>query len=416
LCIHSFHDFLNLHVNMKIMISWELGSNYGHLTRYLALARSMQQRGHTILFAVRDTVLAHNVLRPHGLVYIQAPQPARWHDRTDTIRSYADILLYHGLGEAATAVPLFEAWSEIFVSFKPDLLVPDHSPAALLTAQFLKIPTLEIASGFERPPDITPYPDFRPWLPRDSSSIYNEARILNVINKYGKSYFGITSYDDLPTALKANLSLLASFSELDHYPMRQGGRYIGPITSWSNGVVVDWKNNGMPKVLVYLRRFLGLNAVLDFLSCAALDTILICPDLSATEVSQLQGAAVQVFLQPVQLDQVLKLCDLCISHGGLGISSSCMLTATKVLAMPLHIEQLMLAKATTRCGIGLTLKAKDVTFRRLQKMIALLFTEVSFTSHSHILAQKYCAYDSTKVVQRLVYTAERLVYSLTSRL
>jgi hypothetical protein len=162
--------------------------------------------------------------------------------------------------------------------------VPDHSPAALIVAQCLKIRSLEVASGFERPPNTTPYPDFRPWLPSDGSEVHKEASILDVINAYGRRHIGIRSFPNLPNALKADLTLLASFPELDHYPMRKSGSYIGPITSWQDGLVADWKNNGLPRVFVYLRRFTGLKTVLSFLSNAAFDTILECPDLSAQEI------------------------------------------------------------------------------------------------------------------------------------
>ncbi len=400
---------------MKLMVSWELGGNYGHLTRHIAFAKLMQQRGHTVLFAARDAALAHEILHPHRLASIAAPQPARWHGRTDMMRSYADILQFHGLGETATAMPLFEAWRETFEQFQPDLLVPDHSPAALIVAKALRIPSLEVASGFERPPNITPYPDFRPWLPSDGSALHNEARILDVINAYGRHHSGTVPYRDLPGALKATLSLLASFPELDHYPMRRGGRYIGPITYWQDGLMVDWQNNSLPKVFIYLRRFTGLDALLSFLADTALDTIVVCPDLTVQEVARLEAGAVQVFRQPVQLESILTPCDLCISHGGLGVSSLCVLSGTKALLIPIHIEQLLLAKALTQCGLGIALKPAEVNHDRLEKVLASLLTEASYSAACDRLAQKYRAYDAAKVVHRLVNTAERLVDPLATK-
>jgi UDP:flavonoid glycosyltransferase YjiC (YdhE family) len=400
---------------MKIMISWELGGNYGHLTRHIAFAQSMRQRGHTVLFVVRDTAIADSILQPHGLAYMPAPQPARWHGGTNAMRSYADILRFHGLGELSTATPLFEAWQKIFEQFQPDLLVPDHSPAALIVAQCLKITSLEVATGFERPPDTMPYTNFRPWLPSDGAEVQKEACVLGVINTYGARHIGIRPFPNLPSALKASLMLLASLPELDHYPTRKRGRYIGPITYWQDGLVADWKQNNRPKVFVYLRRFAELKAMLSFLSNAAFDTILVCPDLSVQEVMQLETADVQVFRQPVQLERVLKSCDLCISHGGLGMSSACLLSATKVLVIPTHVEQLLLANALIRCGVGVALKTKQVTPGRLQKLITLLLTDASYTTASHRIAQKYHTYDAAQVVQRLVNTAERLVYRIAAK-
>lgn len=394
---------------MKIIICWELGGNFGHLTRHTGFAELMRKRGHTVLFAVRDSAVARSVLLPRGLAFVSAPQPPPWGGNTAMMRSYADILIFHGMGATITAMPLFEAWEEIFRQVCPDLVVLDHSPAALVVARGLKIPTLEIASGFERPPDITPYPDFRPWLLTTGSNVRNEARVLGVINAYGKRHAGTSTYPNLPSALKANASLLVSFAELDHYPLRRAGRYIGPITTLQDGLLVNWKNNSLPKVFVYLRKFVGMGAVLNFLSDSALDAILVCPDLSAQEATQMEAAQVQVFRQLVQLDNLLKVCDLCISHGGLGLSSLCLLSATKTLVIPTTIEQLLQANALARCGLGLALKTSEVSLNRLENVVALLLTEASYTEASICLAQKYSTYDTAKVLQRLANTAERQV-------
>jgi UDP-N-acetylglucosamine transferase subunit ALG13 len=393
---------------MKIMISWELGGNFGHLTRHTAFAELMHRRGHTVLFAVRDTVVARSVLLPRGLTFISAPQPTPWSGYTEMMRSYADILIFHGMGATITAMPLFEAWEEIFGQFCPDLVVLDHSPAALVVARSLKIPTLEIASGFERPPDITPYPNFRPWLSDTGSDVRNEERVLDVINAYGKRHDSTSTYPNLPSALKANASLLVTFSELDHYPTRRAGRYIGPITSLQDGLVVNWKDNSLPKVFVYLRKFASMGAVLHFLSGSALDAILICPDLSVQEATQMHAAEVQVFRQLVQLDNVLKACDLCISHGGLGLSSLCLLSATKALVIPTNIDQLLQANALVNCGVGLALNPSEMTLKRVETAATLLLTQASYTEASERLAQKYSTYDTVKVVHRLANTAERL--------
>jgi multidrug efflux pump subunit AcrA (membrane-fusion protein) len=51
----------------RILLTWEMGSNLGHLSRLLPLARELKARGHRVLVAARDVALAASVLGPAGI-------------------------------------------------------------------------------------------------------------------------------------------------------------------------------------------------------------------------------------------------------------------------------------------------------------------------------------------------------------
>ena len=57
----------------RILLTWELGLNLGHLTRLLPVAQRLEADGHIVLVATRDVQAAARVLGPAGIPFVQAP-------------------------------------------------------------------------------------------------------------------------------------------------------------------------------------------------------------------------------------------------------------------------------------------------------------------------------------------------------
>ena len=56
-----------------IALIWELGSDYGHIGRFLPIAQALRERGHRPVMVLRDISRADEMLSPYGLDYLQAP-------------------------------------------------------------------------------------------------------------------------------------------------------------------------------------------------------------------------------------------------------------------------------------------------------------------------------------------------------
>ncbi len=117
----------------KILFTWELGGGLGHVVPYLGVIAGLQRRGHRVTFALRDPTRASALLAPRGVRCLPAPIRTRPITRRVVLMcTFADILYNCGFDEPDLLRGLVEAWRGLFELTKPDMVVFDHSPTALL--------------------------------------------------------------------------------------------------------------------------------------------------------------------------------------------------------------------------------------------------------------------------------------------
>src|SRR5471032_621470 len=132
----------------RILFSWELGGNLGHITSLVMLARALRARGHEVAFALKHLRGAAGLLKQHGFAFFQAPVvQARAADLPRDPASYAEIMLLHGFGDAEGLIAATLAWRNLFGLLRPDLIVFDHSPSALFAARGLGLPRVRFGMG-----------------------------------------------------------------------------------------------------------------------------------------------------------------------------------------------------------------------------------------------------------------------------
>src|ERR1700676_148342 len=107
----------------RILLTWELGLNFGHLARLLPIARQLKSRGHAVLVAARELASAARVLGPHSISFVQAPYLAESHPLPHRPAGYADVLRAQGWGDRITLRGLTEGWINLYRMFRPDIVV-----------------------------------------------------------------------------------------------------------------------------------------------------------------------------------------------------------------------------------------------------------------------------------------------------
>lgn len=124
----------------RILLTWELGLNRGHLTRLPPIAQRLKTDGHVVLVASRDIQAASAVLGPAGIPFVQAPHLPKGIPLAHRAAGYADILLSQGWSDGSTLWGLTQAWLNLLRMFQPERLILDYSPTVSLAARIAKIP------------------------------------------------------------------------------------------------------------------------------------------------------------------------------------------------------------------------------------------------------------------------------------
>jgi predicted glycosyltransferase len=110
---------------MRVLLTWELGLNLGHLTRLLPIAQRLQREGHSVLVAARDVRSAAAILGPTRIRFVQAPHLPSGIPLMQRASGYADILLSQGWSNQSALWGLVQAWLGVLDLFHPDRLILD---------------------------------------------------------------------------------------------------------------------------------------------------------------------------------------------------------------------------------------------------------------------------------------------------
>ncbi|MFA7404236.1 MAG: nucleotide disphospho-sugar-binding domain-containing protein [Pelobacteraceae bacterium] len=392
---------------MRFLFAWEQGGNLGHLSVMLPIAHTLRERGHDILFAVKEVGTSHHFLDGKGFNYIQSPVPIGLKKSRCEAASFADVLDEAGFGDAIILGGMIRAWQTVIALYKPDVILSQHAPAVILAAGLFGIPCLKLGMGFESPPDISPYPCFRPWLSLTRDELLNtENRLLDNVNRV-RNIFGGSPLASLHQAVRADVSLQAVLPELAHYPDRKNGRYIGPLFITEEGEAVQWAGVREQRIFVYLRSEVETSFIIEALDTCGAEVIAYIPGL-ADELKEKYGKETMRFASDkANLSGLLPEMTLIIHNANLGTMSAALLSGVPSLCIPTTIEQWMNSCNLERIGAGIGLR-RDQLAVRFAASLNTMFSEQSYKDKAVEISKKYSGYDQKQVVNRLANTLEKM--------
>lgn len=230
-----------------VLFAWELGGGLGHLLQILPLAEGMSRRGHQVYVALRhlNAAAAAEVFGRCGVRFLQAPYSPPAPPRVRPTHGFAQLLANVGFGDDRELLALASAWRNLFRLVRPDLVVFDHSPSALLASRAGPSRRVLLGTGFFCPPDGRPFAPLRAGTRDDQGEavLAAEDHVLANVNRL-LSHWKLAPLDRL-ARLYADVddTFLTTFPELDHYGTRAGLRYRGPVNG-SGGKPIAWPGGG----------------------------------------------------------------------------------------------------------------------------------------------------------------------------
>jgi UDP:flavonoid glycosyltransferase YjiC (YdhE family) len=394
----------------RILMTWELGMGLGHLNKLVALADPLKSAKHDIVFAVRDPGYAAPILDRAGMRFYQCPINPQTLPPSVKFCSLPQILLGLGYTTVTSLKGRLDAWRAFYDLLKPDVLVCDASPTALLASRGLNMHTLSVGTGFFIPPDISPLPNLRPWLKIETAILAEqESQLLENINAALGQYTDAQPLRNVSQAFAADKQVLMTVKDLDIYASLRNTTnqtYWGPVPA-PEGIKPEWPSTKGKRVFVYLRRFGTLPALLETLKDSHQPTLLYISDLPADVRRNYACESLRFAAQPLDMETVAQQCDLAIVHGGHGASAAMLLAGKPLLLLPVHLEMLLNAQAVTRLGAGLT--APQLKAGGMQDKFQQLLDKPEFSAAAQAFARRYARLAIKSIPKRFGQLVEALL-------
>lgn len=388
----------------KVLMAWELGAGYGHLAPLLTLARPLQQAGHELSFVVRDVVAAEAVLAGSSIPCY--PAPANFHPTGGAdLHSYPQILLRTAFNREDELCARVRAWRSLFQVLRPDVLVADHAPTALLAARGADIACVIAGNGFVVPPDVSPLPELRPWAPEDAATLLRaETQALGLANAVAGK-LGLPKLGRFADLYAGATPALFTFRELDGYAsLRQGADYWGPLPG-PGGAAPRWPEGTGKRVFLYGHPFESLPQVLESLAQGPHRTLVYIPKLPP-ELRR-HASAHLAFADVLQdMAAVTHECDAAVMTSGHSTTAAMWLAGKPLVLLPQYLEMFLIARGVEQQGAGLSaplLKAEGI-LGKLERILA----EPQFTERARAFAAAHRDWEPASPVRNFQALVTRL--------
>ena len=387
----------------RVLSVWELGTGLGHIDRMLSVGRALRARGHSVQFLLKDLSRAHlRMSVDEDWWFAQSPLWLPKLNNAPALRNYTVVLAAAGWLNPVGLASLLRAWRASIELLKPDALVCDHAPTAMLAARGLGIPVFSVGNSFEMPPADTHFPPMAFWEPEEHRRCIGQDELLLGAANQALAFLGDPPMHRLTDLFNGMQRCCMSLPELAHYDGHAPGDLLGPAFVSDIGLAPTWPKAEGPRVFAYLApshaQFEPLTVALKALQWP---TLIYAKGMSAEAAVRLGSASLHFETQPLHMDAVLADAQIAISHGSVGTVTAAALAGVTQLALPQQMEQWMVSRRIEQAGIGLYMKqdAKPPDWRALLKR---LVQEPRFAAAARALATRHAGETPARAADRVV--------------
>jgi UDP:flavonoid glycosyltransferase YjiC (YdhE family) len=335
----------------RILFIWELGDGLGHVSRILPLARRLKEAGETCMFAVRNVENSHRLLGDTGMTLLQAPmtQPVTDYDGKAAIGAYGDIMETVGYGRIERLHALLTAWDGVYETARPDLIVADYAPTALLAARG-RIPAVAIGDWFTLPPSsLKAFPHLREGGPR-----IEERKLLDVVGE-AQGRRRAPKPAALPGILDCAAPFIITLPELDCYASLRQRPAVGPLTPLPEPLT---RTDREVDYFAYLSLgFRPTVTVLEALAKMPVRGSVYLRDSSALQRDAWRDRGLTIHDSPQDMRKMASQSAVMIHHGGLGTIETVFALGRPQMLVPRHLEQGVNAQMAGRLRLAVGMQA-----------------------------------------------------------
>jgi hypothetical protein len=388
----------------RFLLTWELGGNTGHLHTLGAIGAALAARGHDLVFAVRDVASARSILGGLGAPVVQGPfwvYPVK----EPLAANFSEVLFNVGYGNHARLTAIALAWRELIALAKPDMVIADHAPTALLAARALGVKRVTIGTGFTVPPLAAPMPTTQPWTSIAPERLKRaDESCLAAINATAEA-LGAPKLERVADMFEGSLRVFGTFAELDHYGPRPGERYYGPISGARSNLPAPSERC---EIFSYFRaEYPPFNTVYEALRRIGKPTLMVIPDAPPDLVAASRSEPVRVTRDQVDLRLLGSETKLVVTYGGHGTAARLLNAGLPLVLVPVQLEQALFAWQLRRARLaaappmGSRLEAEALIRRALE--------DAELAENARRFQAAHAAFDPDASLPGLVVEIEKLL-------
>lgn len=381
----------------RVLVAWELGGGLGHLVRLRPLVVKLLAAGHQVTLSVRQLSRVDQLFPSMKIEFLQAPIHDGRSPNYINASTFPQVLNNTGCADPTELQALLQSWLLQFDYVRPDVVIVDHSPTALLACRIRSIPTVIAGNGFSIPDTQGCFPNWRAESSVDSSdSNVCEKRVLANINQALESRAAVP-LQQLVDLYRAELTLLTDIRELDAVPDRRCEDYY---CRWlfPTGKRPQWPGVPGKRVFVYLKPCNCLPHLFSEIARRGLSTIVFSGALDR-RLSELFRAP-NICFEPIPMNmaQVAEDCDLAILNSTHGSTLQFLLAGVPQLQLPSFLEQAITARRSS--GIGAALVGNQHASTGLGSLLDMLLDDPKFRLSAQSVQARYAVEDTTSDLDR----------------
>jgi UDP:flavonoid glycosyltransferase YjiC (YdhE family) len=382
----------------KVVFAWELGGFLGHVERNLAVAQRLREMGADVHFVVTNLQTAEKLLAPEGFPYLPAPGFRHAQAPAKTAINISGLLADLGYGDPVTLRALVRSWLELWKALKPDVIVTDYAPSAILSAKIAGIRSLPIGPGFSIPPGRDPMPAYRDDQRHLTAELKAaDQRLLPAINDVAKA-FGHRSFACVGELFENPNAQITSFPELDPFGPREDAHYVGPVKAPGRFTRVEWEGKREKRIFAYLQpSMVGLDAILAAMRNPTHEVICVVPGAPERIASRYQSDAFRVLTAPVQLEDLLPSASVVVGYASAGIVSSSLQAGVPMLLFPTYLEHQLTSMRAAASGAAVVQVGTPSTSSS-RASLQVLLSAPSHKRGAEAFAKRYRNYEHNAAI------------------
>ncbi len=340
-------------VRNRVLCTWELGDQLGHIARLSHLSRALEARGYQCALALKDLSRANPFFQNSPATLLQAPVFLPKIKMQRPIMCLADTLLLSGYLKTEELQGLVQAWRNLIELVNPDILIMDYSPTAALAALDLPIKKVMVGTGFWQP---VPGQPMRSWFPQKAPQelvARQENMVVDRINTLlgSRQQSAIKYVGDL---FAADRTIISTPPEFDLYgDLRADAINHCNIGGSDISKPVQFQPGSLPKVLAYLKpSHPQFDLIVAGLARSAANVFVACPRCDPKRLQAYASDKFTFSVEPVQLAAAMNQAALFVGHANIGSSMESLFSHTPMISLPIQLEQLLTAQTLDQVKVG----------------------------------------------------------------